>query len=130
MAQRGDYSKDEKFKAYDSKSTGTDDDKSSYGFNADGPMPYLSDAHTDYLTRDGFDRADYKGGGCAYKMPHWSDPPYPMPIGRIETAQDSNDEKGETPDPAQAFRDFKHSYIRLGVEDEEDVNGGKAGELV
>lgn len=125
MAQRANYDKDTKFQAYsfDSNIGDTEGDKKSLGANSDGPHSYIETggAAFDYLDRDGF-IADMAGGACRDGMPHWSDPSYPMAIGRLETDHDSNDGHDLT-NPPTVFRGFKHHYIRLGVEVAEDVAG-------
>jgi hypothetical protein len=117
MAQRGDYSKDERFPSYEKGATlrnGTDGEKDSLGAKADGNTCELG-GHQDYLTREHFTNEDLHGGACRYGMTHWSDPPMLMTIGRIEVVPDDNDD-GYLVDEAKRMRDFKHFYMRPGVE--------------
>ncbi len=125
MAQRGDYSKDEKFPSYEKGTTlrnGTDGDKDSLGAKSDGDHGPVHVPHLDYLERDGFTDADRHGGACRYDMPHWSDPPAVMTIGRIETVPDANDD-GYLVDEAKVMRDGKHVRLRPGVENIDMVRG-------
>lgn len=134
MAQRGDYSTDTKFPSYEkgdpSKAAGTDSEKGSLGSNTDGPHGYLAGEKLDYLNKD-FSPADLAGGACSYDMPHWSDPPYPMNIGRIEADRSANpnaNDGGDIVDGAKMFKDFKHMRIRQGVETLDMVDGSESGE--
>lgn len=134
MAQRGDYSTDTKFASYEKAGgngvAGTDSEKSSYGGASDGPHSYLPGSGLDYLHRD-FTDAELAVGGTTDNMKHWSDPPYPMTIGRIEadrSAKPNANDGGDLQDPAKTFKQIKHFKIRQGVETADMISGDGEGE--
>lgn len=134
MAKRGDYSTDTKFASYekagDNGVAGTDSEKSSYGGTPDAGNTVLPGSGLDYLRPD-FTDADLKVGGCTDDMKHWSDPPYPMTIGRIEadrSAKPNANDGGDLQDGAKTFKQIKHYKIRQGVETLAMITGESDGE--
>lgn len=132
MAKRSDYGTDTKFPSYEKAmpkgEPGTDSEKDSLGDNADGPLGYLGKT-PDYIARE-FTDADLAAGGCDYDMPQWSDPPYPMNIGRIEASRqgENKNDGGDLLNGAKLFKSFKHQRIRQGVETPDMINGDEGGE--